>query len=125
MQKTNYPIKTPEELIACKVRPEEQECTISISRKDNKMSIYCSDNVTLTKIKKKWKSNLSEYTCYAVKNSKGDITGYFFETNKSNITFRCGKNRKKRECSPTVATASTSNPQTTIKAERGNSGLLA
>lgn len=95
MQKTNYPIKTPEELISCKVSPEEQECTISINRTESKITIYCSDNVSLTKIRRKWESNPGGYTCYAVKNNKGDVTGYFFETDKNNISFRSGKTSNK------------------------------
>ena len=100
MQKTDYPIKTPEELTSCKVSPEEQECTISINRTESKVTIYCSDNVSLTKIRRKWESNPSGYTCYAVKNNKGDVTGYFFETDKNNISFRSGKVRRKKPLTP-------------------------
>lgn len=92
--KTPYKINTPEDIKACKVDVEEQECSISISRKDSKVSIYVTDNTYLTKIKRVWAKDLNNYTCYAVKNNSGDITGYYFETIKKNISFRNSNGKK-------------------------------
>lgn len=79
------------------VDPEEQETTISFSRRDKKVTIYTSDNTTLNKIKKLIDKNPKDWIYKCQYNQKGEPTGYFFETNKNNISIRSGARKQLSE----------------------------
>ena len=91
MQRTPYKISSPEELQVCKADTEEQEISISANRNDKTLSIFVSDNIWLTKIKKKWSENPDGWECYGVKDKKGNFVGYIFEASKKALSIRSGK----------------------------------
>lgn len=74
--------------VACNV--DEQETTITFSRKDNYINMYTSDNTQITKMSKVinvpnaiWKLVKVDY------NKNNEPTGYFFSCdNKKGITIR-------------------------------------
>lgn len=78
--------------VVCNV--DEQETTITFSRKDNCMNMYTSDNTQITKMSKLinipnaiWKLVKVDY------NKSNEPTGYFFRCdNKKGITIK-GKNK--------------------------------
>lgn len=68
---------------------EERETTINFSYDIDKMSIYTSDNTTMTKLKKCMEENPNEWLCWeGARDSEGNITGYFLEAPKKYLTFR-------------------------------------
>lgn len=70
----------------------EQETTIVFSRKENKASVYCSDNTMLTKIQKLLNTPDSEWELKGMDEDKeGNPTGYFFECPKNLISLRAKK----------------------------------
>ena len=65
---------------------DEKEVSINISHLDNIATIFVSDNIWLTKCKKNVLKDPEGWKCYYQElNKNGNITGYFFETNKKNI----------------------------------------
>lgn len=68
---------------------EEQETVISFSRKDERATVYCSDNTMLTKIQKLLNAPDSEWTLeQTFKNTDGKPTGYEFSVTKKLIALR-------------------------------------
>lgn len=102
MTKTQYRICKPEDLQPCRVDADEQEITLTLGRKDNKVSIFVNDNTWVTKIRKRWSENLDGWECYGVKDREGNFTGYFFEVNKKALCIRNGKGRDETEIDPEV-----------------------
>lgn len=80
------------ETIRCSV--DEAETTIGVERNNNIASIYTSDNVMLTKLKRQMSKN-NNWKCWeAGRNSEGEVTGYFFEVPKRAISIRTGNKRE-------------------------------
>lgn len=76
----------------CKCPSDEQETTIQFDRNGDSLQIWTNDSTVLTKLKKLMQINPIDWKCYvAQKQSDGSYTGYFFESKKSNISFKAKK----------------------------------
>lgn len=84
------------EIQACKVPVDEQEYTISKGRKDNSLEIFASDNTFVTKLKKVITKNPGAWKCREIRDSEGEVAGYFFEAPKSVLSIRSGASRSGR-----------------------------
>ena len=73
----------------------EAETTITVTREDTELSIYCSDNVMLTKIKKAMAKNPENWKCWeAGRDSEGKLKGYFFTAPKKSLSLRGGNKKE-------------------------------
>lgn len=95
MEQRNY-ITNPAMLESIKCSPEERETIFNIFKGDKVVKIFCSDDQYLTKLKKNLKEGSDAWKCWeGTRDSEGNITGYFFETDVSNICLRAGNRKKK------------------------------
>lgn len=86
-------IYSTKEIKPCKCDVEEQEITIVKSRKDERFSIFVSDNVYLTKLKRTWENGALGWNVFQIKDSSNTILGYIFDVPTNSISFRAGKPR--------------------------------
>lgn len=69
----------------------EAETTVNWMRGDDKVHIFTSDNVTLTKIKRAMAKNPNEWTCYSAgTDEQGYALGYNFIAPRKAIRFTSG-----------------------------------
>lgn len=67
---------------------EEQETTIVIERVLDRAKIFTSDNTELTRLKRVFAASNGEWQCWeGTRNSKGEITGYFFSCPKTLVRY--------------------------------------
>lgn len=76
---------------------EEQEISICKCRDESMYSVFISDNKMLTKFKRLMNTAPDDYIkCWeGSRNSRGELTGYFFEINPRCISFRAGKSKSR------------------------------
>ena len=70
---------------------EEQETTITFLRSEDTMSIYTSDNTTLTVLKKKFEANPKDWVGRRIDDSNGNTLGYKFTVPKSFLKLSASK----------------------------------
>lgn len=85
---------SPSEIVACKASTCEQEVTFSSYRGDNTIEVYASDNTWITKLKRAWAKNVDNWKCFATKDSRGRVVGYFFEMPKNALSVKSGIKKK-------------------------------
>ena len=84
-----HPISNASEIVpVVGLSSDEQEFTITAGRNDKTINIFVSDNVFLTKVKKAFAANPTNWTGYVVRDREGSPVGYFFETSKKCLTLR-------------------------------------
>lgn len=88
-------IYSPKEIKPCKCDVEEQEITIVKSRKDERFSIFVSDNIYITKLKRTWENGAIDWNVFQIKDSSNTILGYIFDVPTKSISFRAGKPKNK------------------------------
>lgn len=88
-------IYSPKEIKPCKCDVEEQEITIVKARKDERFSIFVSDNIYITKLKRTWENGAIDWNVFQVKDSSNTILGYIFDVPTKSISFRAGKPKNK------------------------------
>lgn len=71
---------------------EERETLINLNACDDMASIYTSDNVFLTKMKKAFAENPNDFKCYEMWRGKDGVTGYKFICPKELISVRKKRN---------------------------------
>lgn len=77
---------------------EEQETTIVIERVLDRAKIFTSDNTELTRLKRVFAASDGEWQCWeGTRNSKGEITGYFFSCPKTLVSYRAKKTKYSEE----------------------------
>lgn len=89
-----YQVFSPSEIVACKASTCEQEVTFSSYRGDNTIEVYASDNTWITKLKRAWAKNVDNWKCFATKDSRGSVVGYFFEMPKNALSVKSGIKKK-------------------------------
>lgn len=87
------------EIQVCKVPVEEQEYTISKGREDRTLEIFANDNTFITKLKKAMKKNPDIWECREIRDSEGEVAGYFFEAPKSILSVRSGAKTPRKSMS--------------------------
>ena len=81
-----------DEIQTASCRFDEKETTINVSKTSPVVTIWSSDNAFITKILRVAKKYPEGWKCFeGSKDSKGNITGYFFECPKRSICIRSGK----------------------------------
>lgn len=83
-----------EDIIAVRCDTEEQETTITYSRKESQVHIYTSDNTVLTKLKKLMAKDDNIKCVEVTYNQNHEPTGYFFTGTKKNVGFKTTRNKK-------------------------------
>ena len=87
---------THEQIIATRISAEEQQCIISWERLSDTVEIFCSDNKTITRLKRLMQKDPISYRCWIVsKNKDNRPTEYGFELpSKKLISFRAARTVK-------------------------------
>lgn len=73
---------------------EEQETVISFSRRDDSITIYTSDNTTLTKLKKLMEKGAAQYRVKKIWYIEGEPCGVSVEAAKRCLSLRAGNERE-------------------------------
>ena len=74
---------------------DEQETTINISRKEDLVQIWSSDNTMITRLCNVVKQYPDTWKCYeGGTDNAGNVYGYFFTCPKKAISFRGGIQRR-------------------------------
>lgn len=83
-------IKSPDEIKTIYgVRNDEKETSISLVANDDMAILYTNDNVFLTKMKKRFAKNTTEFTCEEFFNSEdGEVYSYKFTFPKKYVSIR-------------------------------------
>lgn len=77
-----------EDLLIKGLSAEEQETTVNISRADDFLTVYTSDNTYLTKLKKLVAANPNEWEIIEIIEAKGVISGIKLKAPKNLVSFR-------------------------------------
>lgn len=85
-------VKNYEDIKTVACLKEEQETVINISRTDDTVEIWTSDNTMVTRLGRMLKMFPNNWKCYeGSKDAQGNLSGYFFECPKRAISFRSGE----------------------------------
>lgn len=77
---------------------DEAETTVNVSRADKFITIYSSDNVMITKIKRAALKNPENWKCWEGSRSlDGKLHSYFFEAPRKALSFRSGNKKELTE----------------------------
>lgn len=89
MERKDASLYTADELDPVDCSTEEQEVTITAYRSDDRMSLWVSDNMMLTKVKKCLKANPEEWKLERVVWHKGGtVAGYEFSFPKKFLSLK-------------------------------------
>lgn len=88
-QKKNYTVDDLETLM--KIPSDEQETTINLSRAEDKMSIWTTDNTMVTKLRALMIKNPKDYKLVTVSTCNGAPAAYEFEAPKKFLSLRADK----------------------------------
>lgn len=87
--KKNYTVDDLETLM--KIPSDEQETTINLSRTEDKMSIWTTDNTMVTKLRALMIKNPKDYKLVTVSTCNGAPAAYEFEAPKKFLSLRSGE----------------------------------